>query len=107
MEITISKSEIFKRKKAGLSSMTDIATGVPVQKPRQPRMTAMDAIQLQKMYATDRVTGNPFCPDPLAVGYCQEKLNSRIITLIVDFRINYAEIAKIINNLIRDDSFLN
>ena len=86
--------------------MTDIATGVPVQKPRQTRMTAMDAIQLQKMYATDRVTGNQFCT-PLAVGYCQEKLNSRIITL-EDFRIQCnAEISKIIQNLIRDKIFLN
>ena len=31
-----------------LSSMTDILTGVPVQKPRQVKMTAIDAIQLQK-----------------------------------------------------------
>ena len=50
---------------AGLSAMTDKVTGAYVQKPRQPRMTGLDAIQLQKMY-------DNFCP-PLNIDYCAGK----------------------------------
>ena len=52
---------------AGLSTMTDKETGAPVQKPRQPRMTGRDAIQVQKMY-------DNFCPQPLAIDYCAGQL---------------------------------
>ena len=45
-----------------LSTMTDRFTGVPVQKPRQVRITGKDAMQLQRMY-------NKYCP-PLDVGIC-------------------------------------
>jgi hypothetical protein len=48
----------------GLSAMTDKETGAYVQKPRQPRMTGLDAIQLQKMY-------DNFCA-PLKIDYCAD-----------------------------------
>ena len=34
-------------------------------------MTALDAIQIQKMYNT---TEYPYCPKAFSVGYCQEKM---------------------------------
>jgi len=51
---------------AGLATMTDKVTGKPVQKPRQTRMSTIDAIQLQKMYAG-------FCPEFTDLMYCQGK----------------------------------
>ena len=38
-------------------------------------MTALDAIQIQKMYNT---TEYPYCPKAFSVGYCQEKMNCLI-----------------------------
>ena len=61
--------------------MTDKATGVPVQKPRQVRMSGMDAIQLQKMYGNAQY---PFCMDPLVVGYCQVNSTLKYIYTFVD-----------------------